>query len=65
MIADFVEPPYVDGVVNTVKGWADGVAGAGWKVTAFSSTTGRVREYSDTTSVVYQFLLSQQKGNRG
>ena len=28
MIADFVEPPYVDGVVNTVKGWAEGVAEA-------------------------------------
>jgi len=61
MIADFVEPPYVDGVVNTVKGWADGVAGAGWRVTVFSSTTGRVREYCDTTSVVYQYSLSRQK----
>ena len=63
MFGHYIEPPWSDGIVNTVKGWSEGLAKLGLKVTVLSTSSNRKRELvSDHVNYTYFFGTHERFG---
>jgi len=57
MIGHYVEPPWADGVVNTIKGWSEGLVKYGLKVNVLSSTSNPFRKRLNLNGVRYDYFF--------
>jgi glycosyltransferase involved in cell wall biosynthesis len=60
MIGSYVEPPWADGVVNTVRSWSEGLRDLGVDVVVLSTSSDSKRELT-LNGVQYVYLMRNRK----
>ena len=61
MVGHYVEPPWCDGVVNTIKSWSEGLTKSGLKVSVLSTTSDPTRKSLALNGVQYHYFLGSRK----
>lgn len=61
MVGHYIEPPWCDGVVNTVRSWSEGLAKSGLEVTVLSTSSDLTRKSLALNGVQYRYFLGSQK----
>nr|MDO8082764.1 glycosyltransferase family 4 protein [Candidatus Freyarchaeota archaeon] len=61
MVGHYVEPPWCDGVVNTIRYWSEGLAKSGLDVTVLSTASNPTRKSLALNGVQYRYFLGSRK----